>query len=577
MSLSLNYGYASDFIKENDLIGLYPAVKSAHETINQKNGLGNDFLGWVTLPFDYDKEEFDRIKKAAEKIKNDTDVLIVIGIGGSYLGARAAIEFLKGPYYNSLRDGVPEIYFAGNSISGSYLADMLKLCEGKRVSVNVISKSGTTTEPAVAFRVFRKYLEEKYGEKEAASRIYCTTDKARGTLKALADEKGYECFVVPDDVGGRFSVLTAVGLLPIAAAGADIDKLMQGAAKAAEKYNNPDIENNDCYTYAALRNAFYRKGKSVELLVSYEPRFTMMAEWFKQLFGESEGKDNKGLFPASVVFSTDLHSMGQFIQDGSRLMFETVVTFDENDEDLQEEIDIPKEENAVETEEEVNEDESFEEPETNDFIESINAVDPTISETLTEDRLKYLEDTFEDDSNITEEVEETPEEPVQEETEEVLTEDTVSEPEETIEEDDEFEESNEPTEDVFNSPQWDNEVPSVENVLAENDTIEDVATTESDTICEEEIIEPETVEDNIVQDEIDEPNSTEEEVTQVVEKPVATNTTSPTSKIQDDIKSVLVYMDQLLENLPEEKIEEFAKSEHFDTYKKLFSELGISN
>jgi len=341
MSLSLNYGYASDFIKENDLIGLYPAVKSAHETINQKNGLGNDFLGWVTLPFDYDKEEFDRIKKAAEKIKNDTDVLIVIGIGGSYLGARAAIEFLKGPYYNSLRDGVPEIYFAGNSISGSYLADMLKLCEGKRVSVNVISKSGTTTEPAVAFRVFRKYLEEKYGEKEAASRIYCTTDKARGTLKALADEKGYECFVVPDDVGGRFSVLTAVGLLPIAAAGADIDKLMQGAAKAAEKYNNPDIENNDCYTYAALRNAFYRKGKSVELLVSYEPRFTMMAEWFKQLFGESEGKDNKGLFPASVVFSTDLHSMGQFIQDGSRLMFETVVTFDENDEDIV----IEKEEN----------------------------------------------------------------------------------------------------------------------------------------------------------------------------------------------------------------------------------------
>ncbi len=341
MSLSLNYGYASDFIRENDLIGLYPAVKSAHETINQKNGLGNDFLGWVTLPFDYDKEEFDRIKKAAEKIKNDTDVLIVIGIGGSYLGARAAIEFLKGPYYNSLRDGVPEIYFAGNSISGSYLADMLKLCEGKRVSVNVISKSGTTTEPAVAFRVFRKYLEEKYGEKEAASRIYCTTDKARGTLKALADEKGYECFVVPDDVGGRFSVLTAVGLLPIAAAGADIDKLMQGAAKAAEKYNNPDIENNDCYTYAALRNAFYRKGKSVELLVSYEPRFTMMAEWFKQLFGESEGKDNKGLFPASVVFSTDLHSMGQFIQDGSRLMFETVVTFDENDEDIV----IEKEEN----------------------------------------------------------------------------------------------------------------------------------------------------------------------------------------------------------------------------------------
>ena len=233
-----------------------------------------------------------------------------------------------------MRDGAPEIYFAGNSISGSYLADMLKLCEGKRVSINIISKSGTTTEPAVAFRVFRKYLEEQYGEKEAAERIYCTTDKARGTLKALADEKGYECFVVPDDVGGRFSVLTAVGLLPIAAAGADIDALMKGAQVAAEKFNVSDMYKNDCYTYAALRNAFYRKGKSVELLVSYEPRFTMMAEWFKQLFGESEGKDNKGLFPASVTFSTDLHSMGQFVQDGARLMFETVVTFDNTDKDV---------------------------------------------------------------------------------------------------------------------------------------------------------------------------------------------------------------------------------------------------
>ncbi len=334
MSVKFNYTYASEFIRENDLKGLECAVKAAHETVNNKSGLGNDFLGWVTLPFDYDKEEFARIKKAAEKIKQDTDVLIVIGIGGSYLGARAAIEFLKGQYYNSIRENVPEIYFAGNSISGSYLADILKLCKGKRVSVNVISKSGTTTEPAVAFRVLRKYLEEQYGEKEAAGRIYCTTDKAKGTLKALADEKGYECFVVPDDVGGRFSVLTAVGLLPIAAAGADIDKLMQGAAKAAEKYNEPDMYKNDCYLYAALRNAFYRKGKSVELLVSYEPRFTMMAEWFKQLFGESEGKDNKGLFPASVIFSTDLHSMGQFIQDGSRLMFETVVTFDESGEDI---------------------------------------------------------------------------------------------------------------------------------------------------------------------------------------------------------------------------------------------------
>ncbi len=334
MAVNFSRSFADSFIRENDLKGLESQVKLAHETINNKSGLGNDFLGWVSLPEDYDKQEFDRIKKAADKIRNDTDVLIVIGIGGSYLGARAAIEFLKGPYFNSLRKDAPEIYFTGNSISGSDLSDVLALCEGKRVSVNIISKSGTTTEPAIAFRVFRKLLEERYGEEEAAKRIYCTTDKARGTLKALADEKGYECFVVPDDVGGRFSVLTAVGLLPIAASGADIDKLMAGAKKGMERFNNPDMAQNPCYTYAALRNAFYRKGKSIELLVSYEPRFTMMAEWFKQLFGESEGKDNKGLFPASVTFSTDLHSMGQFVQDGSRLMFETVVTFNDSDKDV---------------------------------------------------------------------------------------------------------------------------------------------------------------------------------------------------------------------------------------------------
>ena len=334
MAIAFKTSYAKGFIRENDLPGLTAQVAAAHHAVAQRSGLGNDFLGWVTLPEDYDKEEFARIKAAAKKIQSDTDILIVIGIGGSYLGARAAIEFLKGPFYNALRDGAPEIYFAGNSISGSYLSDIMALCRGKRVSVNIISKSGTTTEPAVAFRVLRKYLEEQYGEEEAAKRIYCTTDKARGTLKKLADEKGYECFVVPDDVGGRFSVLTAVGLLPIAAAGADIDKLMAGAAKAAKLYNEPDLQKNDCYTYAALRNAFYRRGKSVELLVSYEPRFAMMAEWFKQLFGESEGKDQKGLFPASVIFSTDLHSMGQFVQDGSRLMFETVVTFKESDKDL---------------------------------------------------------------------------------------------------------------------------------------------------------------------------------------------------------------------------------------------------
>ncbi len=341
MALKFNTSYAKQFIRENDLVGLKSQVSAAHDLVNNRNGLGNDFLGWVDLPFDYDKEEFARIKKAAAKIKEDTDVLVVIGIGGSYLGARAAIEFLRGPYYNSLRNGVPEIYFTGNSISGSNLADLLKLCEGKRVSVNIISKSGTTTEPAIAFRVFRKYLEEKYGEEEAAKRIYCTTDKARGTLKKLADEKGYETFVVPDDVGGRFSVLTAVGLLPIAAAGADIDKLMAGAQAAAKDYNVPDMDKNPCYQYAAMRNAFYRKGKAIELLVSYEPRFTMMAEWFKQLYGESEGKDNKGLFPASVTFSTDLHSLGQFVQDGTRIMFETVVTIADNGDDIV----IEKEEN----------------------------------------------------------------------------------------------------------------------------------------------------------------------------------------------------------------------------------------
>lgn len=334
MAIKFNSSYASSFIRENDLKGLEAQVAAAHETVKSGTGLGNDFLGWVRLPADYDREEFSRIKAAAKKIREDTDVLIVIGIGGSYLGARAAIEFLKGPFYNNLRGSAPEIYFAGNSISGAYLADIKELCRGKRVSVNIISKSGTTTEPAVAFRVLRDMLEEQYGEAEAAKRIYCTTDKARGTLKKLADEKGYECFVVPDDVGGRFSVLTAVGLLPIAAAGADIDALMSGAAEAMREYDNPDMYKNDCYLYAALRNAFYRKGKSVELLVSYEPRFTMMAEWFKQLFGESEGKDNKGLFPASVTFSTDLHSMGQYIQDGARLMFETVVTFGESDKDV---------------------------------------------------------------------------------------------------------------------------------------------------------------------------------------------------------------------------------------------------
>ena len=334
MALDFSYKYAENFIGEDEIKALSPEILSAHTALKEKSGKGNDFLGWIDLPVNYDKEEFSRIKKAAEKIKNDTDVFIVIGIGGSYLGARAAIEFLKGTYYNSTRKGVPEVYFSGNSISGSELSDLLSLCEGKRVSVNVISKSGTTTEPAVAFRVFRKYLEERYGEEEAAKRIYCTTDKARGTLKKVADEKGYETFVIPDDVGGRFSVLTAVGLLPIAVAGGDIDALMKGAQDGARDYDIPDMDKNLCYKYAAVRNVLHRKGKSVEILANYQPRFTMMAEWFKQLYGESEGKEQKGIFPASVTFSTDLHSMGQYIQDGTRLMFETVVDIKDNGKDI---------------------------------------------------------------------------------------------------------------------------------------------------------------------------------------------------------------------------------------------------
>ncbi|MEE1185945.1 MAG: glucose-6-phosphate isomerase [Acutalibacteraceae bacterium] len=326
--------YAKQFFSDDELVGIEAQVKAAHDTLHKASGLGNDFLGWLDLPENYDKKEFARIKKAAEKIISDTDVFIVIGIGGSYLGARAAIEFLGSNYYNDKAKNTPNIYFVGNSISGSELKDVLDMCEGKRVSVNVISKSGTTTEPAIAFRVFRKYLEEKYGKEEARSRIYCTTDKARGTLKELADAEGYESFVVPDDVGGRYSVLTAVGLLPIAVSGADIDALMQGAQHARELYKKCDLAENDCYRYAAYRNILYRKGKLVELLVSYEPRFAMMSEWYKQLFGESEGKDNKGIFPCSVTFSTDLHSLGQFIQEGSRIMFETVMQFKDAGDDV---------------------------------------------------------------------------------------------------------------------------------------------------------------------------------------------------------------------------------------------------
>ena len=323
MSVVLNTKHLSSFINEEEYKAIYPQVEAAHNQLEAKNGPGNDFLGWMYLPRDYDKEEFVRIKEAAKKIREDSEVLVVAGIGGSYLGARAVIEAVKGLYHNELEDG-PKIYFCGNSISPSYLNDIIALCKGKKFSINVISKSGTTTETSLAFRVLRKLLEDEMGVEEANKRIYATTDRAKGTLKQLADAQGWPTFVVPDDVGGRYSVLSAVGLLPIAAAGISIDELMKGAADAMERFSvlSPD---NDAYKYAAIRNILYRKGKAVEILECYEPNFTLMNEWYKQLFGESEGKDDKGIFPSAATFSTDLHSLGQFIQDGSKLMFETVM------------------------------------------------------------------------------------------------------------------------------------------------------------------------------------------------------------------------------------------------------------
>lgn len=327
MPLTLEEQYLAGFVSEHEYKAIDPMVKTAHDQLMTKTGMGNDFLGWIDLPDNYDKEEFERIQEAAKRIQANSDVFIVIGIGGSYLGARAAIEFLKSDKYNDLPKDTPNIYFTGNSISSSALAELVSICEGKDISIQMISKSGTTTEPAIAFRVFRELLENKYGKEEAKKRIFCTTDKAKGTLKHLADEEGFETFVVPDDVGGRYSVLTAVGLLPIAVAGADISALMKGAAEAAKKYNTPSLYENDCYKYAAIRNILSHKGKDTEVMVSYEPCYAMMNEWWKQLYGESEGKDQKGLFPASVIFSTDLHSMGQYIQDGKRNLFETVVHF----------------------------------------------------------------------------------------------------------------------------------------------------------------------------------------------------------------------------------------------------------
>ncbi len=332
MSVSFNTKHLSPFINEDEFAAIYPQVAAAHQSLEAKNGPGSDFLGWMYLPRDYDKEEFSRIQAAAEKIRSDSDVLVVAGIGGSYLGARAVVEAVKGVYHNELEPGL-KVYFCGNSISPTALNDIIALCKGKRFSINVISKSGTTTETSLAFRVLRKLLEDQVGVEEANKRIYATTDRARGTLKQLADSQGWPTFVVPDDVGGRYSVLSAVGLLPIAAAGIDIGELMQGAADAMERFSvlSPD---NDAYKYAAARNILSRKGKQIEILECYEPNFALMNEWYKQLFGESEGKDNKGLFPASCIFSTDLHSMGQFIQEGTRNMFETIVNVKTPAQDL---------------------------------------------------------------------------------------------------------------------------------------------------------------------------------------------------------------------------------------------------
>ena len=330
--VTFDYSKAMKFIGENEIESMKPIVAEAKKTLVSKTGAGNDFLGWIDLPVDYDKEEFARIEKAAEKIKGDSDVLLVIGIGGSYLGARAAIEFLRHSFYNNLPKEArktPEIYFVGNSISSTYLTHLIELVGDRDFSINIISKSGTTTEPAIAFRIFKEMAEKKYGKEEAAKRIYATTDKAKGALKHLSDEEGYETFVVPDDVGGRFSVLTAVGLLPIAVSGADIRKLMEGAASGRDKALNLEFEENDALQYAAVRNILLRKGKTTEILANYEPSLHYVSEWWKQLYGESEGKDQKGIFPASVDLTTDLHSMGQFIQDGARIMFETVLNVEE--------------------------------------------------------------------------------------------------------------------------------------------------------------------------------------------------------------------------------------------------------
>ena len=335
--VTFDYSKTSAFISEAEVDYMKKLTLDAKDLLVSKTGAGNDFLGWIDLPVDYDKDEFARIKKAAEKIQNDSEVLLVIGIGGSYLGARAAIEFLGHSFANIVDKSIrksPEIYFCGNSISSTYLKHLMDVIGDRDFSINMISKSGTTTEPAIAFRVFKAILEQKYGKEEAAKRIYATTDKARGSLKNLATEEGYETFVVPDDVGGRFSVLTAVGLLPIAVSGADIDKLMEGAASGRKRALEASFEENDALQYAALRNILLRKGKTIEILANYEPSVHYISEWWKQLYGESEGKDQKGIFPASVDLTTDLHSMGQYIQDGARIIFETVLNVEKSREEI---------------------------------------------------------------------------------------------------------------------------------------------------------------------------------------------------------------------------------------------------
>lgn len=340
--ISFDYKKAIGFFSQDNIDSMQGSVNDAHYMLHNKTGLGNEFLGWIDLPKNYDREEFENIKKCSRKIQSDSEVLLVIGIGGSYLGARAAISMLGHTFSNELVNDyrIPKVYFVGNNLSSTYINDLFDVIEGKDISINVISKSGTTTEPALAFRIFREYIEKKYGKEEAKRRIYVTTDKEKGALRRMAENEGYETFVIPDNVGGRYSVLTAVGLLPICASGFDVDKIMEGANDAREKFETPDLKSNDCYQYAVVRNILNNSGKDVELLVNYEPQLYYISEWWKQLFGESEGKEHKGLFPASVNYSTDLHSIGQYIQDGKRIMFETVL----NVENAKHKLDIPYDE-----------------------------------------------------------------------------------------------------------------------------------------------------------------------------------------------------------------------------------------